>query len=271
MEIVSQIAPEVDRLVLSVNAKAAPQAAERVLPQARELGLESLDYLPHLGNFLMAGRLTPEVAHLRLRYAPAEAVRARLEEMARHDLIAPVGDAYRATAAFRPVLKDLAAVHARAAADLWGDHADQVEAASATARTIGEAAEEDHIVAVLHHQLDEPEDRYLRLHQRLVTLRYVRQHDHAEAWSAQGLTVDEIKTMTDLWLDGTSERLQGLADLVGRGLASAEPPTLTAEGVALREAIEAETNRRNERAFGVLDQGEAAGFLAALKALPGTV
>lgn len=271
MEIAAEAAREIDRLVLSVNRGVGPKHGSRLLELARERGLETLELLPHFGDFLLAGRLTRDLATLRMRYWPPERVLARLDELEEKQLIRGGESGLVATSTLRPLLEALLAAQADVAAEAWGDNQDDVGTLTPLARELAAAVFDDHVVAVVHRTLAEPGDPYALLEHRLVTLRYIRQHDHAMAWQSRGLTAPDMVVMTKLWHDQpVEEPSDGLARLVALGFAEGDPPRLTATGRQVREAIEDETNRRAQETFDVLE-GRAAAFLAALRRLPGTI
>lgn len=62
-----------------------------------------------------------------------------------------------------------------------------------------------------------------------------------------------------------------LGRLIELGLVETDPPRLTDRGREVRDAIEAETNRRAQQTFDLLDDEIAGEFLAALQRLPGQV
>ncbi len=272
MGVAHDAAPEIDRLVLSVNGGVIPKHGRRLMALARERDLDSLELLPHLGDFLRAGVLTPEVATLRVRYWPPERVLDRLDEFEAKQLIEPSSGGLAATPTMRELLEAFLAAQADVAADQWGGHDDELATAAHLAQLVGLAASDDHMVAVLHRTLPEPTNRYLVLHHRLVTLRFVRQHDHAEAWLACDLTAPTMVVMTGLWHNGEVEAPDaGLNQLVELGFATTDPPTLTAAGRDVRETIEADTNQRAQATFDALDDHRATAFLAALRSLSGTI
>jgi len=222
-----------------------------------------------LGDFMVAGVLTEEIAVLRSRYRPRDVVLRTLHELEQQGLVERDGPALAATQELRPLIESMMDARADAAATMWRGHEDDVEQASRTAQALGELASDDHVVATVHRTLPAPEDPYLRLHSRLVTLRYVRQHDHAEAWIAQGLTASEIVVMTGLRSGEDVAPDDVLERLVDRGLASHDPPALTDAGQRMRAEIEADTNERSQEIFTALGENETAEFLAVLRRLPG--
>jgi hypothetical protein len=271
MDIALAAAPHIDRLVLSVARQVDISHGAHLSGLAQECGLETLDLIPHLADFLLGGVLTRELAGVRLRYRPSEQVLARLDELAEKSLIRQTDSGLVATPPLRPLLEALHRAQAEVAAAMWGAHAEDVTAAASIARTVAHAASTDHTVAAVHRSLPEPLDPYLLLHSRLVTLRYIRQHDHAVAWLQHGLTAAEMVVLTSLWQAGRVVAPSELGRLIELGLAETDPPRLTDHGREVREAIEAETNRRAQQTFDVLDDEIAGEFLAALQRLPGQV
>lgn len=271
MDIAFAAAPHIDRLVLSVAHQVDISHGAHLSGLGHECGLETQDLIPHLADFLRGGVLTRELAVVRLRYRPSEQVLARLDELVEKGLIRQTDSGLAATPSLQPLLEALYRAQAEVAAGMWGAHADDIAAAASIARTVAHAASTDHTVATVHRSLPEPLDPSLLLHHRLVTLRYIRQHDHAAAWLEHGLTAAEMVDLTSLWQAGQVVAPSELARLVERGLVEADPPRLTDRGLELRETIEAETNRRAQETFDVLDDGTAGEFLAALQRLPDEV
>ena len=261
----AEVAPEIDRLVLAVNnavdgARLSEAAGDRVLDWM---------LLNGLGDFMVAGVLTEEIAALRSRYRPRDVVLRGLHELERQGLVEQQGPALAATEELRPTIEAMMDARTAAATTMWRGHENDVEQASRTAQALAELASDDHAVAAVHRALPAPEDPFLRLHSRLVTLRYIRQHDHAAAWLGQELTVAEIVAMTGLWNGDDVAPGDGLSLLVARGLASDDPPALTDAGRNMRAEIEADTNERSEAIFDALGENETAEFLAVLRGLPG--
>ena len=260
----ADVAPEIDRLVLAVNgavdnARLSAASGDRIVDWM---------VVNQLGDFLAAGELTQQIATSRSPYRPREVVRARIHDLVEQGLVEHRGKALGATDELWPLIRAFLDARADAAATMWRGHEDDVEHASRTAEKLRALASDDHVVAAAHRALPAPEDPYLRLHSRLVTLRYVRQQDHVEAWMAHGLSAVEAVTMTALWQGETVEPGAALADLISRGLAS-DDPALTDVGRRLRDAIETDTNERAQVIFDALGENETAEFLAVLRRLPG--
>ncbi len=272
MQVAVEAAPEIDRLVLAVNREAGEKHGPRLLELARQLGLESLEFLPHFGDFLLAGKLTRPLAFLRMRYVPAERIEGRLEELEGKGLIEETGTGLMATSGLEGLLEELAGSRAELASDMWSAHPDDVAVATRLAAGVVAAAVAEHVVAVAHRSLPEPPDPFALLQHRLVTLRYIRQHDHARAWEDEGLSASEVVTLTKLWkgekVESAAEGTDRLSEL---GYVEGGPPSLTDAGRRVRQSIEDETNRRAQRSFDVLADADAVEFLESLRRLPDTV
>ena len=259
------MAPEIDRLVLAVNdavdnARLSAAGGERIVDWM---------VVNQLGDFLSAGVLTQQIATSRSPYRPREVVRSRLHELVEQGLVEHHGPALAATDELRPLIRAFMDARAEAAATLWRGREDDVDQASRTAQELRALASDDHVVAAAHRELPVPDDPYLCLHSRLVTLRYVRQHDHVEAWLAHGLTAAAAVAMTALWQGEAFDASPGLTELVSRELASDDPPALTDAGRRMRAEIETDTNARAQAIFSALGENETAEFLAVLRRLPG--
>jgi hypothetical protein len=129
------------------------------------------------------------------------------------------------------------------------------------------AVPESYPVAVAHRGATASSSPAARLFDRLVTLRYVRQQDHVEAWRAAGLTAASMKVFTPLWLGETPpEEPDAFAQLEAGGLvANGE---LTGTGRAVREQIETDTNRRAASTWSVLDGGDRDRLIGVLSQMP---
>ena len=271
MSIASDTAPEIDRLVWTVHRGVAPKHGARLGELAAEIGLDSLDPFPVTADFLLAAVATIDVICRRMPYRAAEAVTARLDDLEAMGLIDGGGWRLGATDRLRPLLEAIRGCQADIAAANWTGNEGDLDIVAGLARKVGLAASDDHVVAAVHRALPPADDPFLSLYDRLVTLRYIRQHDHVVSWQAHGLTAPEMVTMTALWHgDSVTDDEDGLAALAGRGWASLDPVELTAAGRTVRDEIEAETNRRARLSFDVLDEDEGEALLSGLRALPGS-
>lgn len=270
MAYAEQAAHEIDRLVIGINRRVGPAHGHHLLALAGNIGLESLDLLPTFSDFLLDGLLTRQVALLRMRYRPEDDIRERLEDLEKRGLITQTNTGFTATEQLRPLLKAMRSALADVAQSVWENNEVDISVVTETARLLSEKVTDDHVVAKAQSQLRPPLDRYSLLEQRLVTLRFIRQHEHAESWLAEGLSAPEIVLMTALWRDAEGEIDEAaMESLRNLGYAKkSDPPTLTATGKKLRQKIEDETNARSEPMFADLDSETADRFLAAMGNLP---
>jgi hypothetical protein len=257
-------APETDRLVLGVN-EARDQ--DRIARLAADVGLDSWHVLGHWWDFLLAGTLTREVARLRSRYAPVQFVDGMVDRLLTLGLVDEQSGRLAGTTRLEPALSAIRDDTRRVARDAWAGHEHQVDVVASGATRIIAAADEDATVAVAHRAIALPDDKYLALYCRLVTVRYIRQHDHAAAWAAHDLTASQMRVYTELWHGGqVADDVDGRADLEARGLV-VPGGGLTDAGQLQREQIERETLERSARTYGVLGE-DGPEYLAALTALP---
>ncbi len=268
MEIAPAAAVEIDRLVITLSRRVGAEHGNRLREMAGTLRLASLDMLPHFEDWLLTGTLTPELAVTRLVYRPAEDVLARLDELTARRLVLSGDRGYTATERLRPLLAEMLAARAKEARATWDGHETDVATVTELGRRVADAATGDHLVAVSHRSLPDPDDPFLRLEHRLFTLRYARQHDHAAAWRERGMTPRQMVVLTAIWHGEAPAAEPALGELVAAGLVTADHTALTPSGRTLREAIEADTNRRAQESFDALDPGDADEFLSALRRLP---
>lgn len=272
MQIAAQAAPEIDRLVLAVGREVNERHGSALLERARQLGLDSMAMLPHLGDFLAAGTLTHQLARIRLRYMSSNLVQGRLRQLEELGLIRQTNGTLAATEDFRVLLDQLAAAQADVATLMWSEHPGSVDTASRVAAELAAAADDEHVVAVAHRALPESPDPFGRLERRLVTLRYIRNHDHARAWEGEGLSAPEIVVITKIWRDEPVDVSDDIMHtLIDRAFLAKEPIRLTDEGREMRERIEAETNRRAQETFDRIPEADAFAFLEAIRVLPSTI
>lgn len=257
----SRVARTVDRLVLGINRKVGPRHGHVLSAVAGELGLDSLKLIPHFADFWMSGPLRRNVAEARLPYAPIGSLEARLDVLTDLDLIRESGLGSEATARFRPLLAGVLAAREDVVTRAW-ETLPAVEIRRVIQGVI-DAIPETHTVAAAHRALTPAPDPALRLYDRLVTLRYLRQHDHVEAWRAAGMSAEEMKVITPLWYqEPPPDDPMTSSELKRRGLV--EEGALTEEGRRARDEIEADTDRRGEVAWSVLDAEDQQRLLDAL-------
>ncbi|HEY5651449.1 MAG TPA: hypothetical protein VIW46_08390 [Acidimicrobiia bacterium] len=266
-DIAARGAVEIDRLVLGINRQVGSRHGADLMTEARELGLESLKLVPHLGEFWLQRPVPLEFAEARLPYAEPGSIAERIDLFESLGLLARVEGGHIATERFRALLKSSIRATERVIVDTWSGLEALVDQADPlVARVVG-AASAAHVVAAVHRGLEPPTRSLHRFYWRLVTLRFIRQHDHIAAWQAVGLDSRAIALLTALWL-GNPPPDDGLGrqSLEDKGLISGT--TLTGDGQVLRDAIEADTNRRAGMAWSALAVSEAEQLVALLEALP---
>jgi Helix-turn-helix family len=267
MSLVAQIAPEVDRLVWAM-APATSEPDRELLREVREqAGLDNLGFLPNFAEFFLGPGVTAELARTRMRYVAPGDITDWLGSLESAGLVSRSGDSWTATHDGRVLVTTLRSVQERTATALWGDHPAAVTVVNNAAALVIAGASDEHVVAVAHRALDAPTDPCLALFHRMVTMRYLRQHDHAAAWLDAGLIAKEMTVLTELWHGGVVEESAALDSLVDKGLATADCE-LTGTGQQLRDSIEEDTNRRNAEDIAVLGDADVETFLVALKTLP---
>ena len=269
MDFAAHIAPEIDRLVLAVNTAAEGESRQHVASITASIGLDTPELLKHYADFLLAGRLTEELAVRRLPYQPAEVVTDRLRTWQQLGLVVPSGNRLGAGEALVPLLHALIDGRRRVAAALWGGQPALEEALRGTGLALS-AIPAHFALAVAHRDLPQAEDPHLRLHDRLTTCRYVRSQAHAEAWGGRGLDRAEALALTAVWHGGRPDHETALASLAERGLVDRAETSLTTAGRQVREEIESDTNRATAPMFDAIGEAERARLASSLAALPGT-
>lgn len=260
-----RIASQIDRLVLDVNRQVGPRHGRVLTAVAHELGLDSLKLIPHFADFWLDGPLEPEVAEARLPYAPAGTVVARLAAFSELGLVTDTAFGFEATPRFRPLLAAAVAAREDVVVRTWTT-LPTAEIDQLIGRVI-EAVSELYVVAAAHRGLTPASNPMLRMYDRLVTLRYVRQHDHVEAWRAADMRSEEMKVLSPLWYgEPPPDDPVAWEELERRGLLT--DGMLNPRGRRLRERIEADTNRRAAVTWSMLDGEERERLIEALAQMP---
>lgn len=267
MEYAARLAPEVDRLVLAVNTISGAESGERLTAMATALGLEGFEFLKHYAEFLLAGRLSTDLALRRLPYLPAERIEHELAAWRRLHLVEGEPDSLAATEPLRPLLETVLVDRTNVASYLWAGSDYFPAALEFVSRTVA-GLPESFILARAHAALPPPTNPYLGLHRHVTTLRYARSQAHVEAWRSRDLDRSEIVTLTSLWHDQPASSSDAITRLAERGLAFADGG-LTVAGRRLREEIEEDTDRRNGPVFVHLDDDDRENLLVSLAMLPG--
>lgn len=267
MDFAARIAPEIDRLVLSVARSAADRSAGRISEMATELGLDSPYLLKHYAEFLLAGKLTDKLALRRLPYRRPHVIFERLDRWRDLGLIHGPPEALRSGDDLAPLLRSILDARAAAARELWSQST-SFEPALELSTTLACRIPDTFALARAHRALPEPEDRYLRLHHLLTSIRFVRTEAHTQAWRHHGLDQGQIVALTMLWRDDTVEVGPGLERIVERGLAFPDGSGLTVAGIRIRHEIEDQTNHIAQEVFDALDPDDREDLLVALAQLP---
>ena len=232
------IAPVIERLTLAVVTKATARGASTTAPTAVPPG--AMRMFGQLRTALLARKVTTAGLAAIYRYRDAGDIRRDLEGLHAAGLIDTTGDgAIEATGSGRVVLTEMYKVSANIAGELWaGQEGTQVGLGNLAGRVVDAALVTggDAYLAMAPPYEPAGAASGLLLHTRLSVLRYHRADAHAAAWQAAGLTSASISQM---------------------------------EAGPVRDAIEAETNRRAGIPYTALDPDERMTFLAGLAALPG--
>jgi hypothetical protein len=229
------IAPVIERLTLTVVQEAMTRAAGT--PVAGAAPPDAMRMLGQLRIALLARPVTAAGLAAVYRYRVAEDIRCDVDGLRAAGLIDVAGDgAIAATDRGRAVLTQMYQVTAGIARELWAGHGGLDEVSDLTGRVVQAALASGGPAYATMAPPYEPADATaeLLLHTRLSALRYHRADAHAAAWQAARLTSTT-----------TIELAAGPA----------------------RDAIEAETNRRNGLAYATLSRDERAALLASLAAL----
>ena len=272
MDIARSLAPEIDRLVISVYLTTRERHGLDVWDRAQAVGLDSIFLLNDVAEFLLAGRLTEEWAMRRFRYMDTADVMGGLDSLRTGGQIVLADDGYRAVPRLAEFLEWLLASRAESAAHQWSNVTSDVEELEGLiAPVLATLAPEEFPLAAGHQLLPDPAEPELRLHQHLTTLRFVRADAHGYAWAAPGLTAGDAVALNALWRGGALPPNASATGLAAGGWAAADPWRITEAGVILRDVIEVETDRLNNAAFEILDQATAARLVELLRRLPGEV
>lgn len=248
MSFAAEIAPEVDRLVLAVNTASRAAAKDTFLAICAEEGIDSPVYAGHYAEFLLAGRLTEELAVARLNYVDAADIVSALQTWADEAKTSATGDRLAAGPGLARLSDAILGARREAATRLWDGHGGEVDAANGIIASMLTALPGHFLLAVEHASLPAPPDPFQRLHQHLTTMRYVRAQCHAEAWRSRGMDRHQIVAMTAAWHQGALE----------------------GDELATRLAIEADTNECNAPEFDPVDEPTRSTLLEILRSLPGT-
>lgn len=267
-ELAARVAPEVDRLVLAVNRSVGPKHGRVLMAIGRELGLDSLKLIPHFVDFWLDGPLAADIAEARLPYAEEGSVLARLDRFVSMGLLSETPAGFEPTRRFRPLLVASIAAREDVVLATWAGFDDTISDIEPLAARVIRTVTESHPVAHAHRALNPAADPFVRLYNRLVTMRYIRQHDHVEAWRAHGMTPGGMAVLTALWRgDAVPDDSPGWQILRDGGLVLEH--RLTEVGRQVRDQIEADTNTRGERTLSALGDADGDRLVGLLRHMPG--
>lgn len=259
----AEIAPEVDRLVWTVNHTARDVGKYR--PAFEDAGIGDVEFtsLANLAPALRTGPVPERIFLRRYRYRRPDVVRELIATLLEADCLAAEDDGYAATDRLAPVLSAIEASWVATADEVWDGHEEAVATLSPLVRRILDTAPDSPLLAA-YRLAPEPPSPRATLFQRLAVQRLIRNEAHAAAWKARGLSAEDMVVLTALWLgEVPAASWTGPPTFVNEGL-------LTEEGREVRSEIEADTNDRNELAFVVLGDEDRRTYLATVRALPGT-
>ena len=263
--IAKDAAPEIDRLVYAVGRNARRVDQDGLASVLEAAGLDSPGLLNGLSDLILAGALTGHVVELRYRYM-ADADRTKfLEDAVAEGRLEFADGFYGASESALALLSFIETRRETAAAELWGKFASEVEELTAFCAVVIGASGESPLLHA-YEGVPLPEGAELRLFALLERMRYLRSDAHAFAWSAAGLTAGDMVEFTPIWNGKEPRGVEAtLASLEERGLL--KHATLTKQGQAVRDGIEAETNRLAQQALDTLgDRGDR--FVELLVTLP---
>ena len=265
MSLAARIAPQIDRLVLSVNTRTSAEFGEAIHEASRDAGLDGPGLLKHFADWMLADGVPPSVAARRLPYLPERAFAEWVEHLIDRRLLREEPGGLVAVGELVGLARLVQEGRRSVATRIWGDDEQSVAGVRSLIESVIGQAPDDYVVAASHRRVPLPGDAFLSLHQRLTTMRYLRAHAHVLAWRAAGLTADQIVALTRL-RDG--EATGGLTSLRERGLAASD--SLTSSGARTRQEVEDETNRLCDGLLTVLEPGEGRRLAETLELLPGS-
>ncbi|SNS20162.1 hypothetical protein SAMN05216276_1005239 [Streptosporangium subroseum] len=225
----ASIAPLIDAVHLGVHVASRPIGGELV----RQSGLQT-ELMIDLRYVLPIRPLTPEGLTALYRYNPFD--RAEIEAQIAQGILVDDG-ALHATDISLAFIAALYEVHATVTGALWADHADRLpELADLAGRLLAAGADSGGAAFTQASPPYEPEGTPagVLLFNRLAALRYHRADVHAAVWEEEGFTAAQIIALTP---------------------------------GAVRDRIEAETNRRAAVPYETLTTRERQTLLLGLSAL----
>jgi len=254
------IAPEIDRLVWAVNFRARDHEVDYSVLEDVGLSADAFGTLNNLVPFL--DDLDEPLVYRRYTYRPPEVLAAFIEDIIAAGVVTKHGEQLVPTPIMAPVRADLLRAIRGAARHFWSAY--DVAEVSQMARTVLDASPAHYRLAQAGIKSPEPEDPHHRLHQRLAGLRLLRNESHVSAWKKHGLEPRDVEVLTATFSGTETQSSPTPTDLlIERGYVNND--LVTAEGLAVRQAIEDATNEGVAEAFATVDLHA---FLAGLRELP---
>jgi hypothetical protein len=237
-EVAARVAPEIDRIRLDLLVAARPTLIELTSRAGLTQGTAQLvGMLRNLGPDRLVS--VDEIRALQ-RYQPTDEVTAALEAgLDAGVFTAPFSDKIALTTTGVALVTEMLNLYDTLTAQVWAGEADRVAVLLPIVERVVDAAAANHgpafsVVWPLWRLPDEP--AALLLAELLTPLRYHRFDAHVAAWTAAGLTVEQVVAL----VPGDQ-----------------------------RDEIEAETDRRAAVPYEVLQPDERATLLTELEQLPG--
>ncbi len=130
MSFPAEIAPVVDRLVLAVNTVSRAESKDRIAARCAQVGVDSPEFPGHYAEFLLAGRLTQDLAVSRLHYQPPERILGAVTGWERAGLSIRTGDRLAAGPELGELAEAILEERRVVATRMWSGHAGLVDTAN---------------------------------------------------------------------------------------------------------------------------------------------
>jgi helix-turn-helix protein len=277
--VVSAIAAEIDRLVVRGH-----EVAHEYPDKPPELKDRPANppLLPGTAVVLLAQPLAREDFKGIVPYAPHSLIDGLIDNNIDEGIVVEESGRLALTDTGRAFAEAFVKVQEDSVARAWSAAGEDVQTIERILRPVVERAQtitpprtpSDFALFAPHHDRETSEGSVLRL---ITAIRYWRADAHLSAIDSAGLDRPEAHALNVLWDASRGvERVgqgfpkpgrRGTASLEERGLAS--DGKISAEGVALREKIEEETDRLTASLYDELDETTLHELLHALQALPG--
>ncbi|MEX2394109.1 MAG: hypothetical protein WD826_06490 [Actinomycetota bacterium] len=276
--IVGAIATEIDRLVIAGHdlASAYPDKPAAVVEMTAFPQM-----LSTISIVLLAGPIRREEFGRIIPFTPPSLVNALVDNNVTEGIVSESDGAIVLTETGRAIAEGIVEIQEASIGEVWGAEGERVERLIAILAPIVERARASepartpsnfmHFASVFERP--SPPGVLLRL---ITAIRYWRADAHLAAIDHAGLHPSVAHALSRLW-DTHRDVIRvgqgfpnpgskGVAVLEERGLASGG--VITSDGIALRDQIEQDTDRRNAALFESLDEAAMEGLLGDLQMLP---